>query len=161
MITLSDIDAVKRSGDFANAIVQTIREPLLVLDSKFRVRTANQSFYQTFMVSPLDTEGKSIYSLGDGQWNIPQLRALLVKALSTTSALNDIEVRHTFPSLGPRTMLLNARRVAPGNDEPELILLAIEDVTLRKEAEEILSKTANQLLNSEFGAGTVRLCCVS
>ncbi len=148
VVTLFDVDNVKRASDYANAIVQTIREPLLVLDPQLRVCSANQSFYDMFQVVPLAVEHRSLYALGNGEWDIPELRACLKGVLSTHVPLNDFEVRLSFPTIGPRVLLLNARRVAQGNTEGELILLAVDDITQRKQAEEALKEASNQLVRS-------------
>ncbi len=150
---LIDIDALKRreqeikeSRDYALSIVETVREPLLVLDGDLRVRTANRAFYQNFQVDPANTEGRLIYELGNGQWDIPSLRSLLEEILPENSHFEDFEVEQTFPVIGERTMLLNAHRVFQGERKNEqLILLAIEDVTVRKRAERLRQVTEDRL----------------
>ena len=107
----------------------------MVLDKSLRVRTANAAFYRDFHASQKETEGRFVYELGNGQWDIPQLRTLLSQVLSNSHHVEDFEVEHAFPALGRRTMLLNARRFAPDGDDAELILLAIEDKTDHKQAE--------------------------
>jgi len=131
--------AFKSISSYAQTIVDTVREPLLVLDIALRVRSANNAFYQTFRVSAEETENRLIYELGNGQLNIPRLRELLEGILPQSSSFNDFEVQHEFDRLGRRTMLLNARRL----DHMQLILLAIEDITERKQAEEEL-RTAKE-----------------
>ncbi|QJX01190.1 hybrid sensor histidine kinase/response regulator [Frigoriglobus tundricola] len=120
---------------FAEHIISTLREPFVVLDKSLRVRTANAAFYRDFHASKDDTEGRFIYELGNGQWDIPRLRALLAQILSNSHPVEDFEVEHDFPALGRRSMLLNARRFPPGGDDADLVLLAIEDDTDRKRAE--------------------------
>ena len=120
---------------YAESIIATLREPFVVLDKSLRVRTANSAFYRDFHASKEETEGRFVYDLGNGQWDIPQLRTLLPQVLSNSHPVEDFEVEHAFPTLGQRTMLLNARRFPPGSNEPELVLLAIEDVTHRRRAE--------------------------
>src|ERR687890_2847838 len=93
--------------NFAQNIVDTVREPLLILDAALRVRSANRAFYQTFQVSPQETEDHLIYELGNGQWDIPALRTLLEDVIPASSVFNDFELEHTFPSIGRRVMLLN------------------------------------------------------
>ena len=115
-----------------NNILDSIREPLLVLDSDFKVVKANRSFYQAFNVKPHDTEGVLIYELGNRQWDIPKLRELLEDILPQNSAFNDFEVEHNFEDIGPKLMNLNARRLHGEVDQPPLILLVIEDVTERE-----------------------------
>lgn len=124
---------------YAEAIVDTVREPLVVLDSDLRVVSANRAFYTTFMVSQKETAGRSLYELGGGEWNIPQLRILLGEVLPQHHVMNDFRIEHDFgTTIGPRSMLLNARALLHGNDRPELILLAIEDVTVRERLQEAL-----------------------
>jgi PAS domain S-box-containing protein len=123
--------------DYAQNIVDTVREPLLILDATLRVRSANRAFYQTFHVSPAETEGRLIYELGNGQWDIPDLRRLLEDIVPTSSVFNDFELEHTFPVIGRRAMLLNARKLQAGR-HGELLVLAMEDVTARRRAEEAL-----------------------
>ncbi len=120
---------------YAENIIATLREPFVVLDKSLRVRTANAAFYRNFHASKENTEGRYVHDLGNGQWDIPQLRTLLPQVLSTSHPIEDFEVEHTFPTLGRRTMLLNARRFPPESNEPELVLLAIEDVTARRRSD--------------------------
>ena len=123
--------------NYAQNIVDTVREPLLILDATLRVRSANRAFYQTFHVSPAETEGRLIYELGNGQWDIPDLRTLLEDIVPKSSVFDDFELEHTFPAIGRRVMLLNARKLQAGH-HGELLVLAMEDVTARKRAEEAL-----------------------
>jgi len=140
VITLSDVaaEALQEARLYAESIVDTVREPLLVLDEDVRMCSANQSFYATFQVSKEETEGRSLYELGNHDWDTPQLRTLLGEILPQQHVLNDFEVEHRFESIGLRTMLLNARALHRGGGRPDLILLAIEDVTERKRAQEAL-----------------------
>ncbi len=131
-----DIDAARRSAalieethDFADAIVETLRDPLVVLTPDLRVKRANAMFYKMFQVTPEDTEGRFLYDLGDGQWNIPKLRQLLEEILPRNSLFNDFAVEHEFPRIGRKRMLLNARRILSKDNELKAILLAIEDTT--------------------------------
>jgi two-component sensor histidine kinase len=119
----------------AHAIVDTVREPLVVLDQDLRVVAASQSFYLTFKVKADDTKGKLLYDLGDGQWDIPKLRLLLGKILPEQGAMENYEVEHDFPSIGRRTMLLNARKVFYEAGSHSTILLGIEDVTQKRTLE--------------------------
>jgi two-component sensor histidine kinase len=116
----------------AQAIVDTVSEPVLVLDKDFRVIAASRSFYSTFKVSPEDTQGSLLYALGDGQWDIPKLRVLLEKIIPEQGQINDHEVEHEFPGLGQRTMRLNARQVFYEGGSHATILLGIADVTDRR-----------------------------
>ena len=127
--------AIAHGHDLAEAIVDAIREPLLVLDPNLRVIAASRSFYRTFAVAPRKTEGRLLFELGDGQWNIPGLRKLLEDIIPERRTVEAYEVDHEFPSIGRRMMLLNARRVFDEDGSVSAILLAIEDVTRRREAE--------------------------
>lgn len=120
----------------ADSIVDTVREPLLVLSADLRVRKANRSFYRTFKVTSEETVGQLIYDLGNQQWDIVLLRKLLEEILPENSAFDDFEVEHVFPGIGRKYMLLNARRISHADNSTESILLAIEDITDRREAEE-------------------------
>ena len=120
---------------YADNIIATLREPFVVLDKSLRVRTANAAFYRDFHASKEETEGRFVYDLGNGQWDIPQLRTLLSQVLSNSHPVEDFEVEHAFPTLGRRNMLLNARRFPPESNDPDLVLLAIEDITDRRRAE--------------------------
>ena len=131
-ITLQEKEtSAQKARLLAEGIVLTIREPLVVLDAKFKVINANQSFYQTFQVTPEQTEKHVLYELGNGQWDIPELRRLLKEILSKNSVVNDFEVEHKFPSIGRKKMRLNARKIAQQKPDDQLILLAIEDITDR------------------------------
>src|SRR5450432_4206114 len=125
--------------NYAMNIVDTVREPLLMLDTTLRVHSANRAFYQTFHVSPEETENRLIYELGNGQWDIPSLRTLLEDVVPKSSVFNDFELEHTFPVIGRRVMLLNARKLIAGN-HGELFVLAMEDATERRLAEEEVAK---------------------
>ncbi|MFM9965338.1 MAG: PAS domain-containing protein, partial [Planctomycetaceae bacterium] len=132
----ADLKAIET---YAQNIVDTVREPLLILDKTLRVRSANRAFYQTFQVSSAETENRLIYELGNGQWDIPDLRTLLEDVVPKSSVFDDFELEHTFPVIGRRVMLLNARKLQAGH-HGELLVLAMEDVTARKRAEEALLK---------------------
>ena len=107
--------AIARGHDLAEAIVDAIREPLLVLGPDLRVIAASRSFYRTFAVTPRKTEGRLVFDLGDGQWNIPKLRALLEDIIPKRRTVESYEVDHEFPSIGRRVMLVHARRVCLGH----------------------------------------------
>ena len=128
----------------AQAIVATVREPVLVLDQDLRVILANRSFYRTFKTTPEATEGALLYELGDGAWDIPKLRMLLGNIVSERGTMDDYEVEHEFPQLGHRTMCLNARKVFYEGGAGTTILLAIEDITekqrLLRENEELMQQ---------------------
>jgi transcriptional regulator with GAF, ATPase, and Fis domain len=115
-----------------NIILDSIREPMVVLDAELKVVRANHSFYHTFDVSPGQTEGALIYDLGNRQWDIPKLRELLEEILPNNTKFNDFEVEHQFETIGQKVMHLNARRIYNKANQTQLILLAIEDVTERE-----------------------------
>lgn len=119
--------ALKKQLTYYKEITETVREPFIILDKDLNVVTANLAFYRKFKVKKKDTEGRRIYDLGDSQWDAPELRVLLENILPTHRVLNNYAVTHVFPYLGQRTMLLNARQV----DSKQLILLAMEDVTIQ------------------------------
>ena len=142
VVALVEITALKRASDaiedarqYAEAIIEAVQESLLVLDFELRVMTANHAFYKTFHADPKSTVGKLIYDLGNGQWNIPQLRALLEEIVSHQTPLANFEVEHDFPVIGRKTMLLNGRQFLSPKRGDSLILLVIEDETERKNAE--------------------------
>jgi len=128
--------AVHDARAYAESIVETVREPLVVLDAELRVISANSSFYRAFKVTPPETEGRLLYELGNRQWDIPRMRELLEEILPKNTSFEDFEVEHDFPHIGRRTMLLNARRIYKEANKTEMILLGIEDVTERRRAEE-------------------------
>ena len=132
-----DIDTLKRAHEYAEAIVATVRAPLLVLDADLRVRTANRAFYDTFEVAPSETEGRPLFELGHGQWNIPALRRLLEEVLPHDHSVTDFEVEYTFEQIGRRVVRLNARRLIgiPGSSASPSILLSLEDVTASRQLE--------------------------
>ncbi len=134
---------MESAREYAESIVATVREPLVILDSKLHVRSANRSFYKTFKVDPGETEGRSIYDLGNGQWNIPALRTLLEQILPRHISFDDFEVEHDFNLIGLKTMLLNAR-CSPPEGRCESILLAFEDVTDRRRIEKALKEVERQ-----------------
>jgi two-component system CheB/CheR fusion protein len=145
VLMLIDIDAAKRGLDFAEAIVETVREPLVILNQNLQVMKANKTFYQTFQAARQETEGRLIYELGNGQWNIPKLRELLESILPAHSTFRDFEVTHEFDRVGRKVMLLNASEIFNPNAQARTILLAIEDATDRKQAEETLRTTNAEL----------------
>ena len=124
-----------RGHSLAEAIVDTVREPLNVLDRDLRVVAASRSFYRIFGVEPGATEGRMLFQLGNGEWNIPALRTVLEDIIPKHRTVEAYEVEHEFPILGRRVMLLNARRVLDEAGSDSAILLAIEDVTQRRDSE--------------------------
>ncbi len=149
--TLIDIDDMKRARDFAKAVVDTVREPLIVLDADLRIRNANRAFYQVFQVDAGAAEGHSIFDIGAGQWDAPRLRQLLEEILPKRLSLEDFEVEHNYERIGARTMLLNAREIKHIDDE-RMILLAIDDITMRKRAAEDLRRTNEDLKQFIYAA---------
>ena len=129
-------------------IIDTVREPLLVLDAEFRVTHANRAFFHTFRVAPEDTIGEALFTLGNGQWDIAPLRALLHERLVAERELYDVDVDHVFPGIGRKIMQLNARFVSHGANVSGQILLAIEDVTERRLAERRLAVQRRELERS-------------
>lgn len=140
VITFSDITELKKvqgqmaeRTEFAEGIIRTVREPLMVLSGDLRVVSANPSFYRTFQVTPQEIEGQLLYDLGNRQWDIPALRQLLEEMLPKNAQVEDFLVEHEFPRIGRKRMLLNARRIEQEDHRTQMILLAIEDITDRKE----------------------------
>ncbi|WP_285009562.1 PAS domain-containing protein [Pedobacter faecalis] len=140
---------LRESEEYLDSIVQTIRQGLLVLDSGYRVISANDFFLKTFKVEKRETEGKSLYELGNGQWNITRLKELLERILPTNNPVLDFEVEHDFPHIGRKLMLLNAHRVELEGTYKDRILLAIEDITEVRAAEnrkdDFLSVSSHEL----------------
>ncbi|MDX6406834.1 MAG: two-component system, LuxR family, sensor kinase FixL [Blastocatellia bacterium] len=134
-----------RALDYFQNIVATVREPLVILDSDLRVKSASRSFYQTFSVTREETEGRLIYELGDRQWDIPALRRLLEEILPEHTEFDAFEVDHIFPRVGRRVILLNARQVVTEERSATMILLAIEDITDRKREAQILRESEERL----------------
>jgi len=142
LLAMEDITARKQleaeiqdAREYAENIVETVREPLVVLNSDLKVVTANHSFYETFRVTPEDTVGNFIYDLGNRQWDIPRLRVLVEEILPLDTVINGYEVEHDFPGIGRKTILLNARQIFRENIGSRIILLAMEDITARKQLE--------------------------
>jgi signal transduction histidine kinase/ActR/RegA family two-component response regulator len=130
--------ALAKALAYGDDIISTLREPFMVLDDNLRVKSANRSFYDAFHVSKEETENCFVYDLGNGQRDIPGLRTLLDQVLSRNQSVYDFEVEHSFPTLGRKTMLLNARPFPPDSQHPELILLAVYDVSaVRARANEL------------------------
>jgi two-component sensor histidine kinase len=142
---INQLQGIEDAQTLAEAIVDTIHEPFIVLDAQFRVLAASRSFYETFEVDPAHTIGNLLYALGDGQWDIPALRVLMETIIPEKVAMDGFEVDHDFPGLGRRIMLLNARKVLYETSPDTTILLAFTDITQRraieKEKDELLEKT--------------------
>jgi two-component system CheB/CheR fusion protein len=138
-------DQLNLSRLYAESIVTTIREPLIILNKDLRVRSANKSFYTKFQTSEEVTEGKLLYDLGNKQWDIPALRKMLEEILPEKTSIVDYEVVHNFPGMGGRTMLLNASQIFRDNNEDKLILLAIEDITDQRKIDKDLQRFSLEL----------------
>ena len=152
------LDRAQEAREFAEGIVETVQHPLLVLDGDLRIQRATAAFYRTFQISEAEARGLPIYEVSNGQWNIPELRALLDRALIQDVPFRDLEVEHDFPRIGRKVMRLNGRRIVRRDGSSQRLLLAIEDVTERKEAAEIqfhqLFETAKDgivILDAETG----------
>ena len=135
---------IQAALEYAENIVETVREPLLVLTPDLKIFTANRSFYDTFKVTHEETVGNFIFDLGNQQWDIPRLRTLLEDILLQETVFNGYEVEHNFPDIGIKTILLNARQIFRKDIGSQIILLAMEDITERKLAEK-LQETNRQL----------------
>jgi diguanylate cyclase (GGDEF)-like protein/PAS domain S-box-containing protein len=138
----------RRLRDYVRAILNTVRDPLIVIDENLRVKTVNRSFCTTFQVSPRETQDRSLDVLGNGQWNIPGLKGLLQEILTQGTRIQGFEVDRTFPNIGRRMMLLHACRIQLAGKSRPLILLSVEDITQRKGAERALEKL-NGVLKSQ------------
>jgi two-component system CheB/CheR fusion protein len=149
LLVMLDIDAIKRSRDFAQAIVQTVQQPLLVLTRDLRIQSANLAFYEAFNFRKDETENRLIYDLGNGQWNIPKLRQALENVLPKAGGFRDFEVTHEFESIGRRTMLLSAREIEQPQPYGQMILLAIEDVSESRQAAEAQQRLASIVESSD------------
>ena len=123
---------------YMKTLVEVARESFLILDSNLRVVQANPTFYQNFQVTPLQTENVLLYELGNGQWDIPVLKSLLEEILPQSNVVKDYEVTHTFQKIGEKTILLNAREI--DIDSTHMIVLAMEDITVRKALEQKLAE---------------------
>jgi PAS domain S-box-containing protein len=147
--TRKELAVIKKSADaayeFAESVINTVREPLISLDQDLRVVTVSRSFYEFFKVKPEETVGQLIYDLGNKQWDIPKLRELLETILPQQTSFDNYEVNHVFTTIGRRTMLLNARQIERAWGKERIILLAIEDITERKEIEAGLETTRKEL----------------
>jgi len=150
---LKEKEALAREArEYAENIISTVRESLIVLDCNLRVVSASKFFYTTFKVTPNETEGELFYSLGNNQWNIPSLKKLLTKILPEKLVVENYEIKHTFEKIGKKTMLLNALEIQQETKQKSLILLSIQDITLRRNAQKKLLQ-----LNLELEAKTNEL----
>jgi two-component system CheB/CheR fusion protein len=148
VLTFIDISSQHLLGmakNFAENIVNAVREPLLVLDGSLKILSANQAFYRTIQTSKPETENRPIFSLGNGQWDIPKLRELLEEIIPQNSSFKDFKVEHTFPGIGYKVMLLNARRIPAAGEHSSMILLAVDDMTETRKKEQEHQETIARL----------------
>lgn len=143
----------EESWTYIKTVVDVLREPVLILDKNFEVLAANEAFYKLFQVDRKDTEGKVIYKLGNGQWDIVALRKLLEDILPKNTFFNGFEVKHDFPAIGRRTIILNARLIQARDKNtcelfPPLIMLAMEDVSEIMSVASRLARYTNLLENT-------------
>ena len=138
---MADEKITPDSLEFTESVINTVREPLLVLDQDLRVVAVSRSFYDVFKAKPEETVGQLVYDLGNKQWNIPKLRELLETILPQRTSFDDYEVEHDFETIGRRTMLLNGRQIERKSGKERIILLAIEDITERKRLENLLAES--------------------
>jgi nitrogen-specific signal transduction histidine kinase len=124
-------ESKKLALHYMKTLVDVAREAFLILDAKLRVIEANSIFYQTFQVTPKETQNVLLYKLGNGQWNIPELKRLLEEILPKKKEVRDYEVTHIFETIGKKTIQLNAKQI----DSVKLIILAMEDITVKNELE--------------------------
>ncbi|MHC4138172.1 MAG: sensor histidine kinase, partial [Planctomycetota bacterium] len=150
-------DKIRAARRDAEEIIDTLREPLLVLDSRFLVKSANGAYYEKFKATPDDTVGRPVYSLGGGQWNLPALRRLLEQTMHEQVKVRDVELELSLERLGTRTVLVNSRRLPHGDgDGEELIILAIEDITDAKHRREVVEELV-KLRTAELETSTRNL----
>lgn len=141
---------------YIRSVVDTLREPFLILDEDLKVISANRTFYNFFQVTPEETEGHRVYDLGTRQWNIPKLKILLEDILPKNTFFDDFKVEHTFPKIGYKIMILNARRIYKEGVSKPIMLLAMEDVTKQKQLEDQL-KAYTKRLTQEVAKRTAQL----
>ena len=158
--TRRELEVIKKTADeaseYADSIINTVREPLISLNQDLRVVSASRSFYEVFKVNPKETVGQLIYDLGNKQWDIPKLRELLETILPQKATFDNYEVEHDFADIGRRTMLLNARQIQRVSGKERIILLAIEDITARREIENGLEKARKELAATKISEDAVR-----
>lgn len=130
---------------YIKTVVDTLRQPFLILDKDLNVLSANKVFYLFFDESPKETEGKKVYKLGNEQWNIPKLNILLEDILPRNTHFEDFKVEHDFPKIGHKIIMLNARQIFKPNNEDLMILLAMEDITKQVELEDKLKEYTERL----------------
>jgi chemotaxis protein methyltransferase CheR len=141
---------------YIRTVVDTVREPFLILNEKLCVLSANKTFYSVFLVTQKETEGKRVYDLGNKQWNIPKLKILLEDILPKNTHFEDFKVEHDFPKIGHKIMILNARQIHTANQEGPIMLLAMEDITKQITLEKQL-KEYTKTLTKEVAKRTAEL----
>jgi hypothetical protein len=144
-LNLNADDMWQVAWTYIRTVVDTLREPFLILDEHLNVISANRMFYAFFQVVQEDTQGKHVYDLGNGQWNIPKLKILLEDILPKNTFFEDFKVEHNFPKIGKRVIILNARRVYTSGTEKPIMLLAMEDITKQRLLEDQLKIYTKQL----------------
>jgi len=130
---------------YIRTVVDTVREPFLILDKNLQVLSANKTFYMVFLTTCEETEGKLVYQLGNGQWNIPKLKVLLEDILLKNIYFDEFKVEHDFPKIGHKIMVLNARRIYTTDKKTEIMLLAMEDITKQAQLEDQLKEYTKKL----------------
>ena len=158
--TRRELEVIKKTADeaseYADSIINTVREPLISLNQDLRVVSASRSFYEVFKVNPKETVGQLIYDLGNKQWDIPKLRELLETILPQKATFDNYEVEHDFADIGRRIMLLNARQIQRASGKERIILLAIEDITARREIEDGLENARKELAATKISEDAAR-----
>ncbi|MFN3273256.1 MAG: sensor histidine kinase [Paracoccus sp. (in: a-proteobacteria)] len=145
-LDLDDLYRLLRTSHLqTQGVIDTIRDPLLVLDNELTIISANPAFYRMFETSRDDTVGVAFHELGDGQWNIDELRLILEKVIPNSASVFDYEVTAKFPAIGQRTMLLSAQRIAQPGSGRRILLLSMVDATLRQQKEESQSNLIGEL----------------
>ncbi len=144
-----EIQKLKNALAYAEAIIDAIHEPLVVLRPDLRIRTANDAFYKTFHVNPEETEEKLIYELADGQLNFPQIKLFFQKNLGNKISFKDFEIKYHFKKVGRKTLLLNARKLLMEGEKEQMILLVIEDITDKRRYQEQIEKEKNMLAENQ------------
>ncbi|MEP6948556.1 MAG: histidine kinase dimerization/phospho-acceptor domain-containing protein [Ginsengibacter sp.] len=145
----AQIVELKNALAYARAIVNTVREPLVVLYPKLTISSVNKAFYNIFKTDIKDTVGKHLYEIGNGQFDIPLLKKLLEETLSKRNTLNDFEIENNFEAIGHKIMLLNARKLNITGNDDQMILLAIEDITGRRSLEKNVQEAKNTVIEQK------------
>jgi formate hydrogenlyase transcriptional activator len=135
----------KVAWTYIRTVVDTVREPFLILDRKLRVLSANRTFYVVFHTTQKETEGKLVYGLGNGQWDIPKLKILLEDILPKHTHFEDFKVEHDFPKIGLKIMMLNARQIYTSDNKQPIMLLAMEDITKQVQLEDKMKEYTKEL----------------